>query len=119
MIERLHRIATLLSRYRPVLLILAALGFILVLGSLVGNPWLASYEWLMPALALFLWALLLYSLSWLFLTIPGPEQSGMAWRQRIARRFRRALLWVAAALFLALSAAVLFLSYQLLRVSLL
>lgn len=117
MIERLHRIATLLSRYRPALLVLAALGFLLVLGSLVDNPWLDSDEWLMPALALFLWMLLLYSLSWLFLRIPGPEQPGMSWRQRITLKLRRATLWVAAALFLALSAAVLFLSYQLLRVT--
>ena len=117
MIERLHRIATVLSQYRPYLLIMAAFSFVLMVGSLVSNPWLDSDEWLMPAVAAFLWMLLLYSLSWLFLSIPDAPQPAMGWRQRISIRLRRGLLWIASALFIALSVSVLILSYQLLRVN--
>lgn len=119
MIERLHRIATLLSRFRALLLLLAGGCLSLVVLSLIENPWLESETWLMPAIAAFLWLLLLYSLSFLFLNIPVPDEPGLSWDQRLSRRLRRGGLWVLGVMFLALSAAVLLLSYQLIRVSLL
>lgn len=117
MIERLHRIATVLGRYQPWILVAATLCLMVVFASVIENPWLVSDEWLMPAIAGLLWLLLLYSLSTLFQSIPEAIEPGMGWRKRMSLKIRHSGLWLLGALFLVLSVAVLLLSYQLLRVA--
>lgn len=116
MIERLQRIATVLSRFRGLLLLLAAVSLATAMLSLVDNPWLDQDSWLIPGITALMWFLVLYSLSFLFLSVPGPIESDMGWRQRLSRKLRRGVAWIAAALFLVLTLSLLILSYQLLRV---
>lgn len=117
MIERLHRIAKVLSRIRGLLLILAGVCGIGVVLSLVENPWLADDSWLLFSFMGCLWFLVLYSLSQLFLHVPPPVATATSWHQRLSLRIRRGGVWVLGAAFLLLSLALLVLSYQLLRVS--
>lgn len=117
MIDRLQEIASALSRFRGVLLMLAALSFVVAVLSLIENPWLAEDAWLMPSVAALLWWLNLYSLSFLFLSVPAATREGLSWRQRMSRKLRRGVAWAAALLFLFLTAALVLLTYQLLRVA--
>lgn len=117
MIERLQKMAVILSRLRGLLITLAILSFATVILSLVDNPWITEDVWLMPGLAAMLWWLNLYSLSFLFLSIPAATGEGLNWRQRLSRKIRRSAVWLAALLFLALTGALALLTYQLLRVA--
>ncbi len=117
MIERLQKLAAALRHVRALLLLLAALSFAIVTLSLVDNPWIAEDIWLMPAVAALLWCLNLYSLSFLFLSVPAATDEGLNWRQRLSRKIRRSAAWVAALLFLILTGALALLTYQLLRVA--
>ncbi|MCG8414037.1 MAG: hypothetical protein MI746_07445 [Pseudomonadales bacterium] len=116
MIERLQRIATVLSPARSILAALAILSIAVVILSVIENPWLQSDQWLIPGVAAALWCLVLYSLSYLFLDIPPQPDSAMNWRRRLSVRLRRFGLWILGAVFIGLSFALLALTYQLLRV---
>ena len=118
MIERLQRIATVLSRIRALLLLLAAISLCMMVLSMLENPWLNQDTWLIPASVALMWFLTLYSLSHLFLSVPAPVEPDMGWRARLSRKLRRAVAWLAPLLFLMLTAALLVLTYQLLRVAL-
>ena len=117
MIERLQRIAKVLSRIRGLLLILAGACGAGVVLSLVENPWVADDSWLLFSFMGCLWFLVLYSLSQLFLHVPPPVATGTSWHQRLSLRIRRSGMWILGAAFLLLSLALFVLSYQLLRVS--
>ena len=117
MIERLQRLAVVLSRIRGLLLLLAGASFALLALSLISNPWITEDVWLMPSLAAMLWWLNLYSLSFLFITVPAATDEGLNWHQRLSRKIRRSAAWVAAMLFLILTGALALLTYQLLRVA--
>ena len=80
------------------------------------NPWITADTWLIPSLTAMLWTLVLYSLSFLFLSVPEKVRPQMKWRRRWSLTIRRTGKWLLAVLFLSLSAALLILSYQLLRV---
>ena len=116
MIERLHRIATILSRVRPILILLAVTSAAVMLLSVIENPLISTYQWLIPAMSAMLWALTLFSLSYLFLNVPGQPDPSLNWRERLSRKIRRSALWVLGLVFVALSLALLVLTYQLLRV---
>ena len=117
MIERLQKFAKVLSRVRTLLLLLAMGSGALVVLSLIDNPWLPDDRWLMLSFMSGLWFLVLYSLSQLFLHVPPPVESADYWYQRFSLRLRRGGLWLLGVMFLLLSAALIVLSYQLLRVS--
>ena len=116
MIERLQRIATILARFRLPIFVLAGFS-LLVLGlSVLDNPLLDSDSLLMPAILGFCWALMLYSTGELFQQIPGKASSEATFRRRMAVRVRRGMLWILGVLTLASAAALVVLSYQLMRV---
>ena len=117
MIERLQKFAKVLSRIRYILLLLAGACAVLVLLSLIDNPWLSDDRWLLYSFMGFLWVLMLYTVSQVFARLPPPVESAENWRQRLSYRLHRGMMWLMAMLFLSLSVSLILLSYQLLRVS--
>ena len=117
MIERLQKFAKVLSRIRYILLLLAGACAVLVLLSLIDNPWLSDDRWLLHSFMGSLWVLMLYTVSQVFSRLPPPVESAENWRQRLSYRLLRGMMWLMAMLFLSLSASLILLSYQLLRVS--
>jgi hypothetical protein len=116
MIERLLRIATILATFRLAIFILAGFSLLVLVLSVLDNPLLDNDTLLMPAILGFCWALMLYSTAELFQGIPGKASSEATFRRRMAVRVRRGILWVLGILTLASTAALLVLTYQLLRV---
>ena len=117
MIERLQKFAKVLSRIRYILLLLAGACAVLVLLSLIDNPWLSDDRWLLYSFMGFLWVLMLYTASQVFPRLPPAVASAENWRQRLSYRLRRGMMWLLAVLFLSLTLSLILLSYQLLRVS--
>lgn len=117
MIERLQKFAKVLSRIRYILLLLAGACAVLVLLSLIDNPWLSDDRWLLYSFMGFLWVLMLYTASQVFPRLPPAVASAENWRQRLSYRLHRGMMWLMAMLFLSLSVSLILLSYQLLRVS--
>ncbi|GJM12723.1 MAG: hypothetical protein DHS20C12_11260 [Pseudohongiella sp.] len=116
MIERLQRIATLLAWFRIPIFVLAGFSLLVLFLSVLENPLLDGDSLLMPAILGFCWALMLYSTGELFQAVPAKPQSEVPFRERMALRIRRAVLWVLAVLTIVSTAALVVLSYQLLRV---
>ena len=116
MIERLQRIARIIQKLRWILFLLVPASVVVVLGSVVSNPWLADDRWLMPGVVVLCWSLTLLSIGRLFESVPPAASRRMPWLRRIARRMHRALLWLLGLLMIGLTGAVLLLSWQLLRV---
>ena len=118
MIERLQRIARPLNRIGWLLLLFAGGSGMVLVASLVPNPWLQGDDWLIPSLLLLIWFLGLYSLAKLFISIPPPATSGSNWRQRVSLKLRRAGMTILGILFVGLTVGIMLLTYQLVRVSL-
>ena len=116
MIDRLGRIAVTVQRGRWLWLLLVAASSVIVAASAVSNPWLADDRWLMPGVVGLCWSQTLLSFGRLFESVPPPAARGMAWRSRLARSLQRGLLRLLGLAMLGLSAAVLVLTWQLLRV---
>ena len=115
MIERLQRIATILHRFRVLITFLGITSFGVFVISLFHNPWIDGNVWLIPSLLLLGWSLALFSLLSLFQRIPDKVDKTSPWRKRLSNSFRRGAYWLAGAAFVALSSALLMLTYQLLR----
>lgn len=116
MIERLQRIASLLVRFRLPIIILGGCCLVLLVLSVIEDPWLQDDRLLMPSLLGFCWALMLFSTGEIFQTLPEQATVDTGWRRRLALRFRRFFLSLLGLLTLVSTAALLVLSYQLLRV---
>lgn len=116
MIERLQRIATILARFRLPIFVLAGFSLLVLVLSVLDNALLDNDTLLMPAILGFCWALMLYSTGELFQAIPENVGSEATFRRRMAVRVRRGLLWILGILTIASAAALLILSYQLMRV---
>lgn len=116
MIERLQRIATILVRIRLPIFVLAGFSLLVLVLSVLDNPLLHSDALLMPAILGFCWALMLFSTGELFQHVPDEASAEDSLRDRMATRLRRGVLWLLAVLTLASGAALLLLSYQLMRV---
>lgn len=116
MIERLQRIASLLVRFRLPIIILGGCCLVLLVLSVIEDPWLQDDRLLMPSLLGFCWALMLYSTGEIFQTLPEQVTADTGWRRRLALRIRRLFLSLLGLLMLVSTAALLVLSYQLLRV---
>ncbi len=116
MIDRLGRIAVMVQRGRWLWLLLVVASLALVAASAVSNPWLADDRWLMPGVVALCWSLTLLSFGRLFESVPPRATRDMAWRRRLARGMHRGMLRVLGLAMLGLSAAVLVLTWQLLRV---
>jgi len=115
MIERLQRIATILHRFRVLITFLGITSFGVFSISMFNNPWIDGNVWLIPSLLLLCWSLALFSLLGLFQRIPDKVDEASPWRKRLSNSFRRGAYWLAGAAFVALSSALLILTYQLLR----
>lgn len=115
MIERLQRIATFLDRLRLLIFVIGGFSLVVVLLSLLETPWLKGDELLIPSILGFCWAATFYSISKLFVVVPGEPGSAAGFRDRLSARLRRGVLWVLGALMIALTISVMVLSYQLLR----
>lgn len=116
MIERLQRIAGVIQQLRWILVLLAAASAVLASASVIDNPWLADDRWLMPGVVALCWALVLLSFGRLFESVPPEPTREMPWLRRLARKMQRGLLWLLGVAMIALTGAVLLLSWQLLRV---
>ncbi len=115
MIERLERIASHLSRFRPVLLQIAALGLGFFAWRMLQGQSFESDIQALFALLSFFWALLLIMIAGLFAQIPA-EIPNAAWWTRLSvwvRRLGFKILGYSCKLLVIL---ILLLSYQLLRV---
>ena len=116
MIERLQRIATILVRFRLPIFVLGGFSLVVLVLSVLDNPLLDNDTLLMPAILGFCWALMFYSAGELFQGIPDKAGSEATFRRRMAVRVRRGILWVLGVLMMASAAALIILSYQLMRV---
>ena len=116
MIERLQRIATVLARFRLSIVVLAGFSLAVLVLSVLDNSLLDSDTLLMPAILGFCWGLMLYSTGELFQEIPDKAGSEATFRRRMAVRVRRGMLWILGILTIVSVAALLMLSYQLMRV---
>ena len=116
MIDRLGRIARAVQRLRRLWCLLALASALTVVASIVPDLWLADDRWLMPGLAALCWSLTLLSFGRLFESVPPQATGKLSWLGRLRRRLHRGLLWLLGLAMIGLSAAVLLLSWQLLRV---
>jgi len=115
MIERLQRIASFLARLEPLILLLG-LGFLsLFVASLFGLGGVRNDALMMPAIAGFCWAALLFSVARLFAAVPEKPTPQHSFGRRLALRLRRAAVAFVALAMAALTGTVLVLSYQMLR----
>jgi len=114
MIERLQRIASLLMRLQP-LIVLLGLAFIGLFAYSLLQFEGDRNSAMLPAIAGFCWSILLFAIARLFSRVPERPQASHGFWRRWDLRFRRALMTVMAILMLLLTLAVLVLSYQLLR----
>ena len=115
MIERLQRIATFLARFRLVMFVLAGFCTLILLLSVVENPWLQGDALLVPAIIVLCWALILYSASELFLIVPDRAKNEDRFGRRLALWLRRLLLSFLGLLTVLCVVAMMILSAQLLR----
>ncbi len=115
MIERLQTIATFLSRFRSLILVLGLIFVGLFLLKLFEVGPAADYDLLIPSIVSFCWAITLYSFSILFVNVPPKPDAKAGFWARWRARIKRGIVWELAILMLILSAAVLILSFQLLR----
>lgn len=114
MIERLHLIASILARIQGLILGLAILFAGLFVYSLF--QFRADGDSLMmPAIAGFCWAAVLYACARLFARIPEKPGPHHGFTRRLSLRLRRAAMGLMAIIMLALTLMVLVVSYQLIR----
>ncbi|MEQ8954980.1 MAG: hypothetical protein RL120_12685 [Gammaproteobacteria bacterium] len=115
MIDRLHSLARKLIRGRFLFISLAALSIVVLLASLLSVAGLSADVHLVPAILVFCWSATLLSFAGLLSNVPSKPDKTVRWRQRLAIRLQRFTLGMLGLLVVALSIAVLVLSWQLLR----
>ena len=116
MIERLARIASHLRGFQSWLFLLALAALASFLWRLPELDAIETDAAAMGSLLGFVWSLLLYALIALFAQVPRPSTPDDGWLLRLRLAIQRGGYRVLGAVLLALGAAVLVLSYQLLRV---
>jgi len=97
-------------------LLLIAMGALALAGvSLLDSDWSQDDPRTIPALLVFSWAITLYSFAGLFAFPPSHPESGAPLRSLLSLRIRRGALWCLALVMLAMSLALVVLTWQLLR----
>ena len=114
MIERLQRIASVLLRLQIPLTVLAVMFAGLFVYSLFQFQDEGS-SFMLPAIAGFCWALLLISFAHLFAELPASPSADDGLVTRWSLKLRRTAMTAMALVMLALTGAVLLLSWQLIR----
>lgn len=113
MLERMQGHARRWSAVRPVLLIAAVLALAAALRILLTSVDQAGDVYLIPALVLFLWCIMLHAFLTLFAQVPPPVVTALPWRRRMLMRCRRAFYHLFLGSFAVLSALLLLTSWQL------
>ena len=116
MIERLQRIAIILHRLRPLIILLGILGLAGFILSAVNPTWWEGAAWLGPCGLLFCWCLTLYSVAGVFSRVPPRASPEMGWWQRCKINARRVVVWFLAILMVILTLTMVVLTYQMLRI---
>jgi len=99
-----ERLTARLGFLRPVSLITAVIGLLLLSASL----FVADFQsWLMPGFLLFLWSLLGYSFLALFRNLPAPPSAQESFFARMKGRLTRGAYWLLALVFILLTLGVL------------
>ena len=111
--ERLHHIATRLVWIQPLVTAVAIAALVAALFFAVA-PDADAETWLIPALLLFCWSLLVVTLVSMFRTTPPAADRNTGFFRRQMIRLHRAFRNLLALAFLALSLALIILSYKLL-----
>jgi len=112
MLETLQGIARRWQRTRPLLLLGALLALAVALWVLLTSSTQAGDIYLIPALLLFLWCLMLHAFLSLCAQVPPPA-TPLPWRQRMLGRARGAFHYLFLLLFALLSLGLLLASWQL------
>ena len=115
MIKRLERIASILRKVRFLIIIIGAASLFLLLVSYLGSPSIESETWSIPSLLVFGWSLALYCLQELFIDVPEKLDKTEPWRSRFSNTMRRLGFRLLGVAVLSLTAALVILSYQLMR----
>ncbi len=116
MIERLQRIARIIQKFRWILYLLAVASAIVAVASVIPNRLFPDDRWLMPGVIVLCWALTLINIGRMFESVPPEATREMSWHRWLVRKMLRGTLWVLGLAMIALTFAVLVLSWQLLRV---
>jgi hypothetical protein len=112
MLERLHNLAVRLAWVQPLAVTVGILA-LLVAGYLATGQETLTEQYLIPAILLFCWCLLIYTLVGMFITPPPVIEPGMGFFIRQRARFYRLLRTLVALAFLSLTVALALLSYRL------
>ena len=115
MIERFKRIATILKRFRLIVILCAFFSFFMMLLSFSQNRWLNGEFWLIPSLLAFGWFLLFFSMGELFASVPELLEKQASWTSKVSNAIRRAGYKILAIILLVVCLSLIILSYQLLR----
>ncbi len=113
MLERMQGHARRWLPWRPLLILLALLSLGAALAVLLTSASQAEDVYLIPALVLFLWCLMLHAFLTLFAQVPAPVVMTLPWQTRMLMRCKRAFYYLFLGLFAVLSALLLFTSWQL------
>ncbi len=112
MLERLHALAVRLVWARPPAVIGGILALLFSTYLATGQDALTD-KYLIPAILLFCWCLLVYTLVGVFMIQPPHSESGAGFFRRLRVGFHRFLRILMAMAFLALTMALALLSYRL------
>ena len=115
MIERFKRIATILKRFRLIVILCAFFSFFMMLLSFFQDRWVNGEFWLIPSLLTFGWSLLFFSMGELFASAPGLPEKQASWTSKVSNAIRRAGYKILAIIALVVCLSLIILSYQLLR----
>ena len=112
MLERLHKLALKLAWIQP-LVVVVGLFALLASGYLAIGQDALTDQYLIPAILLFCWCLLVFTLVAMFLSPPPASDEHMGFFRRQLVKFKRFLVTLVALAFLALTVSLVVLSYRL------
>lgn len=112
MLEKLHNLAIRLIWVQPLAVVVGLLALLAVAFLAVGQGDLTD-RYLIPAVLLFCWCLLVFSLVGMFRVAPPAVEEHTGFFRRLRIRIQRFLRFLLALAFLALTIALVFLSYRL------
>jgi len=113
MLEQLKHFANKLAVLRIPSLVLALLVLPILIGIITTSDSPSQEIYLIPALILFVWLLLLYSFLSLFAEIPRTLQGSNPWPVRVRAAIKRGLYYVVAVFMLLITNALVITSLQL------
>jgi len=115
MLEKLHNLAVKLAWIQPVAVV-AGLSALLAAGYLAIGQSALTDQYLIPAILLFCWCLLVFTLVGMFRAPPPVIDRSMGFFRRQLVRFHRFLRSLVALAFLSLTVALIVLSYRLVTI---